>query len=157
MVNFAKSVLRDMGVGQAKHMSRHGDAITHLRNSPVDVLILDDSLTDQNVFEYVAKLRIDTTIVSRFVPLILFSDNGRPKTILSAIKAGVDEVLVKPITERAFRARVINTFETPRKCIVVPSGYVGPDRRRSVSEFMTGEDRRSQDKANEIPRKSAAG
>ena len=156
IIDCVRSALRHMGIARSALFSRSTDGFAHLHATPTDILIIDDSLTDENPFEFVAKLRIDTSIVSRFVPVILLADNGKLQTIMRAIKAGVDEVLVKPISEKTISERVQKTLEAPRECISVPSGYVGPDRRRSVKEFMTRDDRRATNQAKVVSRVSKA-
>lgn len=152
IVDCVRSALRHMGIARSELFSRPKDALARLHSQKTDVLIIDDSLSDENPYEFVAKLRIDQSLVSRLVPVILISDNGRPKTIMRAIKAGIDEVLVKPISERRITDRVTKTIIAPRECISVPSGYVGPDRRRSVKEFMQGNERRAQNNAQILAR-----
>jgi len=152
IIDCIRSALRSMGISDVSLFTKPPEALLHMQISTVDVLVIDDSLTGQNPLEFVAKLRIDGTVVSRFVPVILIADNGMPKTIMRAIKAGVDEVLVKPVSERSVARRIIKTIENPRDCVSVPSGYIGPDRRRSVKEFMSRDDRRAEDKAAVLPR-----
>ncbi|MCZ4273532.1 response regulator [Maritalea porphyrae] len=154
IIDCVRSALRAMGISKITLFTKPKEAMTHMQTKSVDVLVLDDSLSTQNPLEFVAKLRMDKAVVSRFVPVILISDNGMPKTIMRAIKAGVDEVLVKPVAEKAVRQRIEKTIDNPRACISVPSGYVGPDRRRSIKEFMAGDDRRTENKADVLQRKS---
>lgn len=152
IIDCVRSALRHMGIARPELFARPKDALSHLHSQKTDVLIIDDSLADENPFECVAKLRIDQSIISRLVPVILLSDNGKPQTIMRAIKAGIDEVLVKPISERLITERVTQTIVSPRECISVPSGYVGPDRRRSVKDFMQGDERRAQNDAKVLAR-----
>lgn len=152
IIDCVRSALRTMDVRDVALFTKADGAIKHLQTKTADVLIVDDSLTEQNPLEFVAKLRIDENIVSRLVPVILISDNGLPRTVMRAIKAGVDEVLVKPVAEKAVQLRIEKTIDNPRECISVPSGYVGPDRRRSIKDFMSGDERREEDKADVLPR-----
>ena len=152
IVDTVRSALRHKGIARTHLFSTPKDGLSYLHTNPNDLLFIDDALTDVSPLEFVAKLRIDKQIVSRFVPVILISSCGRPKTIMRAIKAGVDEVLVKPLSEKTINDRVERTILFPRECIRVPSGYIGPDRRRSVKEFMNRDDRRSQNKAQTVER-----
>lgn len=154
IIDCLRSALRAIDITKVALFAKPGEATLHLQSKPVDVLIIDDSLSAQNPLEFVAKLRMNKAIVSRFVPVILISDNGMPKTIMRAIKAGVDEVLVKPVSEASVRLRVEKTIENPRECISVPSGFIGPDRRRSIKEFMAENDRRTENMADVLERKT---
>ncbi|MFT6657337.1 response regulator [Maritalea sp.] len=152
IIDCVRSALRALDISNVALFGKPDDAMKFLRTKPVDVVVIDDSLTGYNPLEFVAKLRMDSAIISRLVPVILIADNGMPKTIMRAIKAGVDDVLVKPVAEKAVRLRIEKSINSPRECISVPSGYVGPDRRRSIKEFMKGDERRAENKASVLAR-----
>lgn len=144
--------LQALGVANVKVCKKLAEAIEHLQSKSVDMLIVDDGIREMNPFEFVARTRLNKQVVSRLVPVILISDNGMPKTVLRAIKAGVDDVMVKPVSERQVRDRIKKTLDNPRDCIAVPSGYVGPDRRRAIKDVMADADRRLQARALVVPR-----
>ncbi|WDR02718.1 hypothetical protein PSQ19_00280 [Devosia algicola] len=50
-----------------------------------------------------------------------------------AIRAGIDEVIVKPMSPRHILTRVQAHVRKPRSTIASGSGYRGPDRRDRVS------------------------
>jgi len=76
-----------------------------------------------------------------FVPIIMLTAHSSMERVIQARDSGVNEFLAKPVTAKGLYNRIATVIESPRQ-FVRASEYFGPDRRRSVKEFM-GMDRRS--------------
>jgi len=55
--------------------------------------------------------------------------------------AGINEMMIKPLSVRTLFARIRAVFERPRPYIECKS-YFGPDRRRKQDHLYSGDERR---------------
>ena len=76
-----------------------------------------------------------------FVPIIMLTAHSSLERVIQARDSGVNEFLTKPVTASGLYSRISTVIESPRQ-FVRASEYFGPDRRRTVKEFM-GLERRS--------------
>ena len=60
--------------------------------------------------------------------------------ISRAMNAGVNEILIKPVTADALLRRIVSAIAAQHKPQVAAGAYIGPDRRQ-VSEPITEERR----------------
>ena len=77
------------------------DGIAHLRNNPIDIVLLDINLPDFNGFEVLKNIRLHST-----VPIIVTSAYSETKSKLFAFKYGADDYMVKPIDLEELEARI---------------------------------------------------
>jgi len=77
------------------------DGIAHIRNKPVDIVILDLNLPDFNGFEVLKNIRHYST-----VPIIVTSAYSETKSKLFAFKYGANDYMVKPIDLEELEARI---------------------------------------------------
>ncbi|MDA0664423.1 MAG: response regulator, partial [Proteobacteria bacterium] len=75
-----------------------------------------------------------------FVPIIMLTSHTARTRVMEARDVGVTEFLAKPITANGLYTRIATIIEHPRQ-FVRKSVYFGPDRRRTIKDFM-GMDRR---------------
>jgi len=77
------------------------DGIAHIRNKPVDIVILDLNLPDFNGFEVLKNIRQYSTM-----PIIVTSAYSETKSKLFAFKYGANDYMVKPIDLEELEARI---------------------------------------------------
>jgi two-component system, OmpR family, KDP operon response regulator KdpE len=77
------------------------DARMHLEAKTPDVILLDPELSDVDGVDFCRHLRVWPD-----VPIIAMSADARERTQLALFDAGVDDVVVKPISSRLLLARV---------------------------------------------------
>jgi len=77
------------------------DGIAHIRNKPVDIVILDLNLPDFNGFEVLKNIRQYST-----VPIIVTSAYSETKSKLFAFKYGANDYMVKPLDLEELEARI---------------------------------------------------
>ncbi|GLQ55017.1 response regulator [Devosia nitrariae] len=101
---------------------------TYMRIAPVDVLIIDLDREDVPAVELVAALRARPGIVRADFQAIALTRTVTSALRDASIAAGIDEVIVKPMSPRHLLERVVARLDL-RRPFVVASGYRGPDRR----------------------------
>jgi DNA-binding response OmpR family regulator len=69
-----------------------------------------------------------------FVVIVALTKRPALEVVRAALAAGSDDMVVKPVTARALRERVVNQIEN-RKEFIATDDYVGPDRRADDREL----------------------
>lgn len=105
--------------------------LAYMRLAPVDVLVCDFDREGRPAYEMVEAIRLDNSIESQDVQVIAITRTITPPMRHQSISAGIDEVLVKPMSPRHLLARVQARLRS-RPIIMAASGYRGPDRRNRL-------------------------
>ncbi len=128
---YERQQLRDMFIAQgikAVVCPATADALKQmLLESPPDMLVLSDDF-DPLVFEIIKEIRHQKLGDNPFMLITMLVDPTRRKSLGDAMKAGVDDVVVKPVTSERVRER-INLVAFHRQPFIAHGEYVGPDRR----------------------------
>jgi DNA-binding response OmpR family regulator len=105
--------------------------LAYMRLAPVDVLVCDFDRDGRPAYEMVEAIRLDNSIESQEVQVIALTRTITPPMRHQSISAGIDEVLIKPMSPRHLLQRVQARLRT-RPVISVANGYRGPERRNRV-------------------------
>lgn len=93
-----------------------------------DVMIADAGAHVAELAKYVKEIRQGLTNIDPYFAMILMSWQTDMSAIATLAKAGVDDILVKPISVGLIVERVLHLIEN-RKKFAITSDYIGPDRR----------------------------
>jgi CheY-like chemotaxis protein len=140
-----RDVLHDFGLSRAHvHQAANGkEALEFLEIRSVDFIITGWRMSPVDGLAMTRKLRDPETTPAPGIPVI-FCCSTLNKTVLGqARSAGVNEVILKPISTQAIKSRVTAVLERPRPIITLTT-YIGPDRRRERGPW-DGKERRSED------------
>ena len=107
--------------------------LAYMRLAPVDVLIVDFDHDGRPAYEMVEAIRLDLTILSREVPVIALTRAITPPMRHQAISAGIDEVVIKPMSPRHLLQRVQERLRASAAAGYSPLPvYRGPERRKNL-------------------------
>ncbi len=127
----ARQQLRDLFIAQGlKHIVAHS-TISSLREviaeaSP-DLLVISDDF-DPAVFDLVKAVRFQKLGDNPFMLVSMMVNPVRREVLERAIEAGVDDIIIKPITAERVQERLrLVTFH--RRPFIATDGYVGPERK----------------------------
>jgi len=127
----ARQQLRDLFVAQGlKQIVCHSN-IEGLRDLvaelPPDLLVLSDDL-DPGIFDLVRAIRFQKLGDNPFMLISMLVNPTRREVLERAIEAGVDDIIIKPISAERVQARLqLVTFH--RRPFIATDGYVGPERK----------------------------
>ncbi len=99
-------------------------------NNEIDLLIADHIFPNDDVCEIIRETRHGDLGDNPFIVAVTMALEPEKEDISRIMNAGVDDVILKPITAGTIIKRV-NFFASDRKKFVVTSDYVGPTRRAS--------------------------
>ncbi len=105
-----------------------------------DLVIADWAMGPTDGLELTAELRDEAHSPMPFVPIILLTAHSELHRVIRARDAGVNEILVKPVSAERLYRRIASLIDQPRPFIRTPT-YFGPSRRGEDMPFA-GPDRR---------------
>ncbi|ODN71840.1 response regulator [Methylobrevis pamukkalensis] len=140
-----RSVLWEFGFRDIIDFENPDDAIEMMKTTFVDVCFLDLMMPGTNGFRVADRIRHNSELRNRMLPIIMVTGHADRTNIQRAINHGIDEVLVKPIRPKFVYQRLMGVLEKPRVYIKTRSGYFGPDRRRRKDPNYIGPERRKVD------------
>lgn len=108
------------------------DLITYMRLAPVDMLVCDFDREGRPAYEMVEGIRLNGALVSQDVPVIALTRAITLPMRHQAISAGIDEVIIKPMSPRHLLQRIQTRLRT-RSVVGVLGGYRGPERRNRLA------------------------
>ena len=134
-------MLYAFGISNIQTAQEGSKAYAELRHFPADIVLTDWVMEPLDGIDFTRMVRTAPDSPNPFVPIIMLTAHSSMERVIQARDSGVNEFLAKPVTAKGLYSRIATVIESPRQ-FVRASEYFGPDRRRSVKEFM-GMDRRS--------------
>jgi len=128
---YERQQLRDMFLAQGvKAVVCHATSQA-LRNmlleNPPDMLVLSDDF-DTAVFDMIREIRHQKIGENPFMLITMLVAPGRREALTHAIKSGVDDIVIKPLTAERVRERM-SLVAFHRQPFVAHGEYIGPDRQ----------------------------
>ena len=93
-----------------------------------DIIILDWEMPSPNGPEFMRHLRSPNNFPLPDVPVIMLTAYGERSRVVEAVKLGVNEYLLKPVSSSSLLARLVAILTKPRP-IVKKGDYYGPEPR----------------------------
>jgi two-component system chemotaxis response regulator CheY len=104
-----------------------------------DVVILDWQMSDMSGIEFVRRVRSPETFPLPGVPIVMLTGRGEPWRVVEAMRLGVHEFLLKPVSADALHARLASVVLEPRR-MARRADYAGPERRKVPSAISLERD-----------------
>jgi DNA-binding response OmpR family regulator len=79
--------------------------------------------------EFVRRVRSPVSFPYPNVPIIMLTGHGERSRVLEAVRLGVHEFLLKPVSSNALQARIVSVLAKPR-AMVRRGDYYGPEPRK---------------------------
>lgn len=108
------------------------ELFAYMRIAPLDMLVVDFDREGRPAYEMVEAIRLSPALVSRDLPVIALTRAITPPMRQQAISAGIDEVVLKPMSPRHLLQRVQARLMSRSVVGELGFGYRGPERRDRV-------------------------
>ena len=135
MRKMVRNLLVNCGI---KEIYEAGDGIAALdmiRTVGPDVVILDWEMPLLSGPELVRIVRSPGVFPMPDVPIIMLSGHGERWRVVEAVKLGVNEYLIKPVSARAIYDRLVSIFAQPRPTVQL-GDYYGPEPRKLAADAV---------------------
>lgn len=120
---------------KVRQFESEAELVAYMRIAPLDMLVCDFDREDRPAYEMVESIRLNNDLLSQDVPVIALTRTITPPMRHQAISAGIDEVIIKPMSPRHLLQR-IQTRLRSRSVVGVLGGYRGPERRNRTTMPM---------------------
>jgi two-component system, chemotaxis family, chemotaxis protein CheY len=112
-------------------------ALDAIRNVNPDVMILDWDMPVLDGREVMRIIRSPGEFPKANLPIIMLTDLGLQSRVTTAIRLGVHEFLVKPISPKTLQQRLLGMILNPRPMVRAGKFYIPMPRRRvDLNEFI---------------------
>ncbi|MCH8808323.1 MAG: response regulator [Proteobacteria bacterium] len=129
-----EDTLRDIGFSKIASCDNLGQFIVILGIEKPDLVFVDIDAEPDKAFQAIRDIRKGEAGENAFIVTVALTQKPELETVRAALNAGFDDMVVKPVTARALRQRVVNQIEN-RKEFIATDDYVGPDRRAENREL----------------------
>jgi two-component system, chemotaxis family, chemotaxis protein CheY len=101
-----RALLRALGGTRIHEATDGSSGLEAVRAMHPDVVLLDWDIPDMGGAEFVRHLRSDGAPAHSGVPVIMLTGHGERTRVLDAMRHGVHEFLLKPVSRAALKARI---------------------------------------------------
>src|ERR1700730_2533123 len=132
MRKVTKSLLQVIGVQTIYEANDGRSGLEAICRWAPDVVILDWSMPSPNGPEFVRQVRAPGSFPYPDVAIIMLTAHGERSRVVEAVRLGVNEFLLKPVSSTALLARFVSILARPRE-MVKKGDYYGPAPRKMSS------------------------
>jgi two-component system, chemotaxis family, chemotaxis protein CheY len=125
-------LLTAIGVRQILEASDGLKGLDAIRSHAPDIVIVDWEMPGLNGTDFTRVVRSPGTFPYPDVPIIMLTGHAERSLVVAAVKVGVNEYILKPVSSQGLRARIVSVLTKPRN-IVQKKDYYGPEPRKLSS------------------------
>jgi DNA-binding response OmpR family regulator len=120
--------LRARGIQRVADCSGADRLFNALDADIIDLIVFDADLLRDRFVEVMQMVRRKSRGLNPFTIIVATVDDTDSETVKQLVKAGVDDMIARPVTGQRLLQSVASLME-PRKPFIVSHDYVGPSRR----------------------------
>jgi CheY-like chemotaxis protein len=125
-----RMMLTNLGVKSTYEAADGVAALDAIRNVNPDVMIVDWDMPVLDGCEVMRIVRSPGDFPKANLPIIMLTDEGLQSRVSTAIRLGVHEFLVKPISPKTLQQRLLGIILNPRPMVRAGKFYIPMPRRR---------------------------
>ncbi len=128
MRKVTRALLQAIGVKTIYEAPDGGRGLDAIRTHAPDIVILDWEMPSPNGPEFMRAVRSPGDFPLPDVPVIMLTGHSERSRVMEAMRLGVNEYLLKPVSSVALLARIVSILSKPRK-MKKQGDYYGPEPR----------------------------
>ena len=133
-----RMMLTNLGIKSTYESSDGVAALEAIRNVNPDIMIMDWEMPVLDGREVMRIVRSPGVFPKANLPIIMLTDLGLQSRVTAAIRLGVHEFLVKPISPKTLQQRLLGIMLNPRPMVRAGKYYIPMPRRRiDFKEFIS--------------------
>lgn len=125
-----RTMLTNVGARASFEVGDGAAALQAIPDVNPDVMILDWDIPVMNGRDVMSVVRSPGVFPKPNLPVIMLSDSGQLSRLETALRLGVHEFLVKPISSKTLQQRLFGIIFNPRPMVLTDGHYVPLPRRR---------------------------
>jgi two-component system chemotaxis response regulator CheY len=132
-----RMMLTNLGIKSTYESGDGVAALDAIRSVNPDVMIMDWEMPVLNGREVMRIVRAPGVYPKSNLPVIMLTDIGLQSRVTAAMRLGVHEFLVKPISPKTLQQRLLGLILNPRPMVRAGRFYIPMPRRRvDLNEFL---------------------
>jgi CheY-like chemotaxis protein len=139
MRKVVRTMLMSIGVRKIYEAGDGPAGLELIRGIMPDVVFLDWEMPGVDGPSFVRMVRSPETFPYPDVPIIMLTGHGERSRVIEAVKLGVNEFLLKPVSSKALQDRLVSVLTKPRR-LVKSGDYYGPAPRKMVAAVNADND-----------------
>jgi CheY-like chemotaxis protein len=137
MRRLTRMMLTNLGIKSTYESADGVAALDAIRSVNPDVMIVDWDMPVLDGSEVMRIVRAPGVFPKANLPIIMLTDLGLQSRVAAAIRLGVHEFLVKPISPKTLQQRLLGIILNPRPMVRAGEYYIPMPRRRvDLNEFI---------------------
>ena len=108
MRGFAKGSFKNLKLNNVTEAANGVEALAELKKEKYDLILSDLHMPNMDGLELLKAVRSDRNLKN--IPFIIMTLNGKKGALIEAVKAGLDDYLIKPVTANALSKKLNNVF-----------------------------------------------
>jgi CheY-like chemotaxis protein len=148
MRKVVRTLLISIGVRSIFEAANGPAGLDMIRNQSPDIVILDWEMPGLDGAGFVRMVRSPTTFPLPDIPIIMLTGHGERSRVIEAVEIGVNEFLLKPVSSKSLRDRLVAVLVKPRP-LVKTGDYYGPAPRKLVGDIHADGDAAAASKATQ--------
>jgi two-component system, chemotaxis family, chemotaxis protein CheY len=139
MRKVVRALLMSIGVRTIYEAADGPAGLELIRTTAPNVVVLDWEMPGLDGPSFVRMVRSPETFPFPDVPIIMLTGHGERRRVIEAVKIGVNEFLLKPVSSKALQDRLVSVLAKPRP-LVKSGDYYGPAPRKMVASVNADND-----------------
>lgn len=135
MRKVVRMLLTNVGVKNVYEAADGISALDQIRLVQPDLIVLDWDLPLLNGPELVRIVRSPGVFPVPDIPIIMLTGFGERWRVVAAASMGVNEFLIKPVSAKTLKSRMISVLLNPRPSVQI-GNYYGPAPRKLIDDPM---------------------
>jgi CheY-like chemotaxis protein len=131
MRKVTRSLLQAIGVKTVYEANDGRGGLDAICSFAPDVVILDWEMPSPNGPQFVRQVRSPRSFPFPDVPIVMLTAFADRSRVVEAVKLGVNEFLLKPVSSQALLARLVSILANPRRMVKSGDYYVPEPRKIS--------------------------
>ena len=108
MRGFAKSSLKQLKLNNVTEAEDGVEALAELKKEKYDLILSDLYMPNMDGLELLKAVRSDRNL--KKIPFIIMTLDGKKGALIEAVKAGLNDYLIKPVTANALSKKLNKVF-----------------------------------------------
>lgn len=128
MRKVVRALLQSLGVKEIYEAAEGNDGLDKICLRAPDLVILDWEMPRPNGPDFMRAVRSPDTFPLPNVPVIMLTGYSERSRVIEAMRLGVNEFLVKPVSSTSLLTRIVSILVYPRP-MIRRGDYYGPEPR----------------------------
>jgi len=138
MRKVTRSLLQANGVKTIYEANDGRSGLEAIRTLAPDIVVLDWEMPGLNGAQFVRQVRSPGEFPYPDVPIIMLTAFAERSRVVEAVRLGINEFLLKPVSSRAILARLVSILTKPRRMVKKGDCYV--PEPRNISSYKPEND-----------------